>query len=593
MADSRRQTRSTRRREQQTDAQFWSNQPDPLMIKRGQADAVRLVRSSVNTAPETTTATRPTEGNATNTPGVPPMVFVDDEGLEEQFLTDGEDTTNIQDTSANRVTTPVNTTPTNRSIQQIQHEELDLQPSRGPREESIVHTIDQFLDENYEDILRTSNIQTNFSLSASEKNETRRPVLPLGWVIPDGTNRTLEEIKDRKISNDHSPGGGQAGAVVITLQRLEPYLGTQFFLVDLETGEMFAYIRQQWRRTGLYCSDKPFVINDLIPKVERQGQAVWAELEAEDQTPLVNIRRSPGRFEVPPPLPVMDEPAVYVLHPDVMQINTRKNYVRDRMRAALIYVSEYAETKRVMTEGRYNNDDLLVRLRAVFGRVDQVRHHIDIALQQDDAHHRKRNMRFLVLPTCFPRPENMAQGDISVWTNWIREETDEIMMQLEEERHSRSDPDDPFSGTANGVFQPLQDPLSLPPPVQTPKRQGNNSEDLEHSQNSRKNVRKYNTVSREERRNETVTSAQGEPREFREHSRESLDPMESIRHLHIQQRQHRGSTEELNQNTSAAPQTTLGIQVNKDKANLITFSPVVEQQVPELQGATGVQEQPK
>ena len=537
MADSKRQTRSTRRREQQTDAQFWSNQPDPLMIERGQADAVRLVRSSVNTAPETTTASRPTEGNATNVSGVPPMVFVDDEGLEEQFLTDGEDTTNIQDTSANRVTTPVNTTPTNRSIQHIQHEELDLQPSRGPREESIVHTIDQFLDENYEDVLRTSNIQTNFSLSASEKNETRRPVLPLGWVIPDGTNRTLEEIKDRKISNDHSPGGGQAGAVVITSQRLEPYLGTQFFLVDLETGEMFAYIRQQWRRTGLYCSDKPFVINDLIPKLERQGQAVWAELEAEDQTPLVNIRRSPGRFEVPPPLPVMDEPAVYVLHPDVMQINTRKNYVRDRMRAALIYVSEYVETKRMMTEGRYNNDDLLVRLRAVFGRVDQVRHHIDVALQQDDAHRRKRNMRFLVLPTRFPRPESMSQGDTTVWTNWIREETDEIMKQLEEERHSRSDPDDPFSGTANGVFQPLQNPLSLPPPVQTPKRQGNNSEDLEHSQNSRKNVRKHNTASREERRNETVTSAQGEPREFREHSRESLDPMGSIRNLHMQQRQ--------------------------------------------------------
>ena len=590
MADSRRQTRSTRRWEQQTDAQFWSNQPDPLMIERGQADAIRLVRSSVNPASET--ASGPIEANATNVSGVPPMVFVDDEGLEEQFLTDGEDTTNVQDTSANRVTTPVNTTPTNRSIQQIQHEELDLQPSRGPREERIVHTIDQFLDENYEDVLRTSNIQTNFSLSASEKNVTRRLVLPLGWVIPDGTNRTLEEIKDRKISNDHSPGGGQAGAVVITLQRLEPYLGTQFFLVDLETGEMFAYIRQQWRRTGLNCSDKPFVINDLIQKVERQGQAVWAELEAEDQTPLVNIRRSPGRFEVPPPLPVMDEPAVYVLHPDVMQINTRKNYVRDRMRAALIYVSEYAETKRMMMEGRYNNDDLLVRLRAVFGRVDQVRHHIDVALQQDDAHRRKRNMRFLVLPTRFPRPENMAQGDISVWTNWIREETDEIMRQLEEERHSRSDPDDPFSGTANGVFQPLQDPLSLPPPVQTPKRQGNNSEDLEHSQNSRKNVRKNNTVSRDERRNETVTSVQGEPREFQEHSRESLDPMESICNLHIQQRQNRGSTEELNQNTSAAPQTTW-TQVNQEAANLITFSPVVEQQVPALQGATGVQVQPK
>ena len=118
---------------------------------------------------------------------------------------------------------------------------------------------------------------------------------------------------------------------------------------------------------------------------------------------------------------------------------------------------------------------------------------------------------------------------------WIREETDEIMKQLEEERDSRSDPDDPFNGTANGVFQPLQDPLSLPPPVQTPKRQGNNSEGPEHSQNLWENVEKQNTASELERRNETVTPAQGEPCEFLEHSRASLDPMASIRNLHIQQ----------------------------------------------------------
>ena len=148
-----------------------------------------------------------------------------------------------------------------------------------------------------------------------------------------------------------------------------------------------------------------------------------------------------------------------------------------------------------------------MRLRAIFGQVDQVRHHIDVALQQDDAHRRKRNMRFLMLPTRFPRPESTSQGDIAVWMNWIREETDEIMKQLEEERDSRSDPDDPFNGTANGVFQPLQDPLSLPPPVQMPKRQGNNSEDLEHSHNSREYAEKQNTVSKVERRNETVTPA--------------------------------------------------------------------------------------
>ena len=121
MADSRRQTRSTQRRGPQTDAQFWSNQPDPLLIERGHADAIRLVRSMVNTASGATAANEPKEANATNVSEIPQMVFVDDEGLEEQFLTDGEDTANVLDTSANRVTTPVNTTPKNQSIQQMQH----------------------------------------------------------------------------------------------------------------------------------------------------------------------------------------------------------------------------------------------------------------------------------------------------------------------------------------------------------------------------------------------------------------------------------------------------------------------------------------
>ena len=113
-----------------------------------------------------------TEMNTTGVSGVPPMVFVDDEGLEEQFLTEDEDTQDILDTTANRVTTPVDTIPVNQGTQQAREEELDLQPSRGPREESLVNTIGQFLDENYEDVLRTSNIQTNFSLSTSDRNLT-------------------------------------------------------------------------------------------------------------------------------------------------------------------------------------------------------------------------------------------------------------------------------------------------------------------------------------------------------------------------------------------------------------------------------------
>ena len=52
------------------------------------------------------------------------------------------------------------------------HEDLDLQPSRGPREESLVNALDQFLDDNYEDVLSMSNIQTNFSISTSNRDIT-------------------------------------------------------------------------------------------------------------------------------------------------------------------------------------------------------------------------------------------------------------------------------------------------------------------------------------------------------------------------------------------------------------------------------------
>ena len=198
MAEPRRPTRSTgaRRWGQQTNAQFWSNQPDPVLIERGQADAIQLVGSTVNSMLGAA-ANEPTEVNTTGTSGIPPMVFVDDEGQEEQFLTEDKASQDVMDITANRVTTPVNTVLVSQDMQP-QEEELDLQPSRGPREESLINTICQFLDENYEDVLRTSNIQTNFSISTSNRNLTGCPVLPLGWIVPDGTNRTLEEIKDKK-----------------------------------------------------------------------------------------------------------------------------------------------------------------------------------------------------------------------------------------------------------------------------------------------------------------------------------------------------------------------------------------------------------
>ena len=68
--------------------------------------------------------------------------------------------------------------------------------------------------------------------------------------------------------------------------------------------------------------------------------------------------------------------------------------------------------------------------------------------------------------------------------------------------------------------------------------------------------------------------------------------MASIRNLYIQQRQNQCSVQELNQTPSPAPQTPR-IQVSQQEDDLITFTLLGEQQVPQMQGTAGNQEQPK
>ena len=144
-----------------------------MLIERGQSQAIQLVRSMVN---PTATMGEMAEPNTTDTSAVPPMVYVDDEGLEEQFLMGDEASQEVMDITANRVTTPISNNQVALICTQIsQQDDLDLHPSRGPREESMVNVLDQFLDDNYEDVLRTSNIQTNFSISTSNRNIAGKP----------------------------------------------------------------------------------------------------------------------------------------------------------------------------------------------------------------------------------------------------------------------------------------------------------------------------------------------------------------------------------------------------------------------------------
>ena len=154
MMEPRKQTRSTRtwRQTQQSDAQFWNNQPDPVLIERGQTQAIQLLRNPTSTTGEAA------ESNTTGASAVPPLVYIDDEGLEEQFLMEDKVSEEVMDITANRVTTPVGDNdgaPLDPiyTLRSQPEAELDLHPSRGPKEDSMVNVLDQFLDDNYEDVL--------------------------------------------------------------------------------------------------------------------------------------------------------------------------------------------------------------------------------------------------------------------------------------------------------------------------------------------------------------------------------------------------------------------------------------------------------
>ena len=120
-------------------------------------------------------------------------------------------------------------------------------------------------------------------------------------------------------------------------------------------------------------------------------------------------------------------------YPDAMPPLMRKKYVRDRTQSALTYILEYGQTEEMINEGIYDEAKVQQRLHAVFGRVDAIRRRIDEALKNDDRHRRRRDMHTLPLPRNFPEPQSMRQSPVHTWIRWIREESERIVSDLEEE----------------------------------------------------------------------------------------------------------------------------------------------------------------
>ena len=247
----------------------------------------------------------------------------------------------------------------------------------------------------------------------------------------------------------------------------------------------------------------------------------------------------------------------------------------------MTYIHEYYDTQNAITQDSTHREALETRLRIIYGCINNIRQRIDEALLADDAFRRRRNMRDVPGVTRFPTPQMMSQASPTAWVTWIREETNTAMMMLDEEVAREGDPDDPFNGTAGGVFElppGRTNNLSLPPPVHTPtgSQRAEGGQRTEGGDEHSTPSRLTRELNQPETRNK-VTGSGGD-----EHSSPSPDPNHSIRQLHTQQRQQRAQQE------ATSPTNTEQSQ----ERNLITFTPtppdLVRGDVPaEQERATG------
>ena len=85
----------------------------------------------------------------------------------------------------------------------------------------------------------------------------------------------------------------------------------------------------------------------------------------------------------------------------------RKNYIKDRVQAAVMYINEYGNTTLWSLENLVPLHKLTQRLQIVFGKADAVRKAVDKAIENYDEIRRKKCMHYLKPPKRFPVPEDI------------------------------------------------------------------------------------------------------------------------------------------------------------------------------------------
>ena len=223
---------------------------------------------------------------------------------------------------------------------------------------------------------------TAFNTTSNEHKVT------LDWVIPDGRNSHLETLKDKHIM-DFPAAGGKTGAMLVYLPDLEPFYSTKEFLVDLQSGELFAKLQNKWHPAGLTCRKWDFEVDQLMALIQHASIRLKNSLYKNENTDILVL--DPAKAQ-PPPLPFIPDIGNYITYDKPMSPAMQKNYIKDRAQAAVTYITEYGNTRRWTLENLVPEHKLKQCLQIVFGRTDALREGIDKAIECDDKLRRRKCM---------------------------------------------------------------------------------------------------------------------------------------------------------------------------------------------------------
>ena len=310
--------------------------------------------------------------------------------------------TTIQDTRRN--TTQIQHIPRGEHITETDNTKQPESPQQLPQGDSV----QQYLDENFSDVMRTSVLGSNISSlfnTTAFSSMYNKPKITLDWILPDGKSSQLETLVDKHIANFPVPGGN-TGAMLVSLPDLEPFYNTHDFLVNLQSGELLVMLKGKWHPAGLSCKKRNFDVDQLMALIQHASIRLKNQLygRSEEQTAILTLDLTKEKL---PPLPFIPDTASYTTHSKPMSPTMRKNYIKDRAQAAVTYISEYGNTRLWKVENLIPTHKLTHRLQIVFGRTDMVREKIDKAIEQDDEIRRKKCMHYLKPPKRLPVPEDM------------------------------------------------------------------------------------------------------------------------------------------------------------------------------------------